>query len=550
MTRVLQPANPTQPPVLPGTQVVTQIPMNTAINAGDYVYLTANGYGVAASSPALGAITVPWNGSTATGYLQTSGSVAGYQYGPVATQGTYSGTTYTLGQVALSPTVINSSSMSSTNSGLTALTNGNFVYVYRTGSNSYSFQIISPSGSVVAGPTAMPSALYDGSVQRFGIAPLASGGFIICYSSTGGTGLFVQKYTSAGVASGSLFNLPAGGYAATSYYFVNVIELVGGNFVFAYTYASSGYYTVTDSSYNIIQSHVGIDRYASYASNIPTTGYLGAIPMPFGGFLILWWDFSYGFRLGSYNSSGGWLLPNYALSPSVSYSSSYARSISICPTASGDLVVVGQNGGALLSYRYKFSSDYSNITNTYGPFTIDSTSGSSGTNTNVFACSNDTFGVFYINNSGYTYVSFTTSASTASSQVWGTPVALLGTTGVSQYTSTNPFIASPYGRAAWCINPASTSYYPNAVNVASFAATNGQTLNGVNYSPPNYFLQGVATNTVSSGQMANVVINGVATLNSNYPSLATPVNFDYSGLGQFGNSGYIVGRTVTLKGAE
>ena len=61
MSRVLQPTLPTQAPVLPGTQVITQLPMATAVNAGDYVYLTASGYGVAASSPSLGIITIPFN---------------------------------------------------------------------------------------------------------------------------------------------------------------------------------------------------------------------------------------------------------------------------------------------------------------------------------------------------------------------------------------------------------------------------------------------------------------------------------------------------------
>ena len=550
MSRVLQPTLPTQAPVLPGTQVITQLPMATAVNAGDYVYLTASGYGVAASSPSLGIITIPFNGSTATGYYQTTGTVASAQYGPIATQATYSGSTYTLGQVYLSPTQLNAAATNSYTMGVTALTNGNFVYIYRTGANAYSFKIISSAGSIVAGPTALPSAVSDTSGQRFGIAPLAAGGFIICYGSTSGTGLFVQKYTSAGVASGSLVNLAANGYGSNTYYFVNVVELTNGNFAFCYMTSNTGLYTVTDSSLNIIKASASIDQYSSYANNI-TTGYgIWMVPMPYGGFVIFWWDAGYGQKIGTYSSSGNWIPPNYPLSPSFGFSSSYARSISICPTASGDLMIVGQTGSALVSYRIKFSSDYSSVSNTYGPFTIDSSSSTSSYNSNIFACSSDIFGAFYITNANLPYVNFTTTSSTSTSTVWGTPVALNGANSATQYTTTNCFIASPNGQAGWAITSAATSYYPNAVMVASYAVTNGQTLTGINYQPPGYFLQGVSLNAVSSGQVANVVINGPATLNNNYPSLSTVTNFDYSGTGQFGNSGTVSGRTVTLKGAQ
>ena len=552
MSRVLQPTNPTQAPVLPGTQVTTQLQMSTAINAGDYVYLTSSGYGVATTNPTYGSVTIPWNGSTATGYVQAGGTLAATQYGPVYSSTTYSGTTYTLGQVALTPTVLNSLSSASNFSGVTALTNGNFVYVYRTASGTYVFRIINQTGTTVAGPTTIASNITTANAtgQTIAICPLAAGGFIICYASSSGTGLFVQKYTSAGATSGSLSNIPAGGSASSSYYFVNVVETSNGNLGFFYVYSNTGNYTITDSSFNIVKANSSVDGYASgYANAIFTGNCLVATALASGNFVCVWYDNSYGWRSGFYSTSGAWLSSNYSSSPSIGISSSYARAVSICPTGTGDqYFLVGQTGSVLLAARMVPNTGYTGYSFQYTS-TVDALAGASGFNTNIFACSSDTYGVFYVTNSSLPHVCFTSSASTTTVPAWGTPVALNGSTAVAQSSMTNCFVASPNGRAAWCINPAST-YYPSAVNVASYAVTNGQTLVGTSYSPTNYYLQGVSLDTVSAGQTANIVINGSATLNNNYPSLASTTNFDYSGTGQFGNVGSVYGRTVTLKGAQ
>lgn len=62
-------------------------------------------------------------------------------------------------------------------------------------------------------------------------------------------------------------------------------------------------------------------------------------------------------------------------------------------------------------------------------------------------------------------------------------------------------------------------------------------------------LTGVATSTAPAGGTGTVVINGNATLNSNYPSIASPgQSFDFSGPVAFGAAGSVIGRNVTLQG--
>lgn len=549
MSRVLQPTNPTQAPVLPGTQVITQIPMATAVNAGDYVYLNATGYGVATSNPQFGPLTIPWNGLTTTGYIQSGGSLPPTQYGPVNSQTTYSGSTYTVGQVALTPTTLNSLDNSSYGTGVTALTNGNFVYIYRTAASTYSFKILDQTGATIAGPTVIASNISDSTARKIAITPLASGGFIIFYCQTTGTGLYVRKYTSAGVLSGSTFNLPAGGSSSTGYSNLSIIETSNQNLGFYYvvTASTAGYYTITDGSFNIVKAHGLVDQSGSNYGNA-IQYFLAAIPLASGNIAAVWWDNTYSLRIGFYSPTGAWLNSSSPLSPSNSISASYAGSICICPTGTGDqFFVVGQTGSQFTSYRLTPTSSYNGFSFTSSS-NIDVNASANGYYTNIFACSADTYGVFYVRNNSQPYVCFTTS-STQSSTTWGTPIALNGTTVGYAYNTSNCFIASPNGRAGWLINP-DALYYPSALNVAWYAVTNGQTLVGSPYAPPNYYLQGVSLNTVSSGQTANVVINGSATLNSNYPSLTSTTAFDYSGTGQFGNYGSVFGRTVTLKGAQ
>ena len=63
-------------------------------------------------------------------------------------------------------------------------------------------------------------------------------------------------------------------------------------------------------------------------------------------------------------------------------------------------------------------------------------------------------------------------------------------------------------------------------------------------------LLGVAASAASAGSTGSVIINGPALLNTNYPSVSTPIAFDYTGQGVFGNKGTVAGRAVSLRGLE
>ena len=64
-----------------------------------------------------------------------------------------------------------------------------------------------------------------------------------------------------------------------------------------------------------------------------------------------------------------------------------------------------------------------------------------------------------------------------------------------------------------------------------------------------YSLIGVATSTAAAGGSGTVAINGTATLNTNYQSIASPgQSFDFSSPVRFGAAGSVIGRVVTLQG--
>ena len=63
----------------------------------------------------------------------------------------------------------------------------------------------------------------------------------------------------------------------------------------------------------------------------------------------------------------------------------------------------------------------------------------------------------------------------------------------------------------------------------------------------------MALTTASAGSVGEVVVNGVASLNTNYQSLPYSVGFDsrgYQSSALGGNFGTVEGRTVTMKGQE
>jgi hypothetical protein len=152
-----------------------------------------------------------------------------------------------------------------------------------------------------------------------------------------------------------------------------------------------------------------------------------------------------------------------------------------------------------------------------------------------------------MNSSNYPSV-ILASASTLSSTTWGSAILLNGTTTSNMFVFPNLNFCATNGKASFIY--AGTSSFPTFTTISTIAITNGTTYAGQTFTPQSYYLLGVSLNAASSGQVANVVINGSATLNSNYPSLTSTVPFDFSGSGPFGNSGTVYGRTVTMKGLE
>lgn len=553
MTRVLQPSNPTQAPVLPGTQVVTQMPMATAVNAGDYVYQTASGYGVAAATGSAGAYTNLIGVTSVTGGLVT-GSLPSFQYGPVQQAGTYSGTTYTVGATAVAQTQLAAANGSSYVPIVTTLTNNNFVYFYSDGTN-YVFQIIDDTGATIAGPTAIdPVASFNTNYafRLTSVYPTQDGGFLIAYTTyAAGATIRVKKYTSSGTLSAT-YNVSV---SYTVYFYITIMELSNGNIAIIFCDNSYCYYGVWTSTFTVVSAV----RYLSTDSNWYYTGgstySIAACPLTGGGFVAVWYAQNYGQWGVQYidNSGVGYTNTPVNINSIMSSTTGY-RAYSMCPTPDGNFAIANATSSNTLyiSRCQRVSTSSYNFYQSTNSVSTGSSLSAGQYGPIIFPTQGNGLGAYYFNSTSYPYIVYTTS-STLTSTTLGTPIDITGSTvNVSGYgcMPSGGFLTNSKGKTAVVYVSSSPNYYPQRTILSSVAVTNGSLLYGTAFQPPNYLLQGVSATTVSAGQTATVVINGSAQLNSNYPSLASTTPFDFSGTGQFGNVGSVFGRTVTLKGVE
>ena len=553
MSRVLQPTTPTQPPVLPGTQIVAPIQMSTAVNAGDYVYTTASGAGVAAASGAVGISTQIVGYSVITSSSQ-SGTLPQFQYGPVTQQGTYSGSTYTLGQQILSATQVTTTSTSGYNQFVITMANGNFVYFnFDNSQGSFIFRIYDTAGTLVAGPTVIAAGQMSGSYsyRNFCAYPLAAGGFLVSYFPyASGYVVYAKKYSATGTetASGTIYM-----NANVLYYGCSCAELSNGNFVFTAIDANNyGLYGVTNSSFAIVSSPTYINPSSTYYGGMNGTSYyFNLAALTGGGFVLSWFNSSSNVHNVSYYSNTGVLLSGstpQSISSLTGVGSGNYRTFAICSTSDDGFAIAFSTGATIYSYKFFKSGNTINVSSPIAGSTV-STSSVTDTCINIIPTQNGGIALYYFQSNTIPYIVFSTS--TAGAITYGSPTNIFSSA-YSTYgcyvspmscfmTSTSKRIMIPF------ING---SAYPMVAILSTQAITNGSALYGVPFAPPNYYLLGVSLDTVSTGGTANVVLNGTATLNSNYPSLTTYTPFDYSGNGQFGNSGFVYGRTVTLKGYQ
>lgn len=530
MTRILQPTNPTQFPVLPGAQVITQVPMATAVAVGDYVYMTPSGYGLAASSIGLAVSNTYLNATAVQTYLQTATPIAGSQYGPVLTQATYTGTTYTLGGAVGTLTAVNSASTTNATCGTFALSNGNFVTYYTaTSSSTVAFRIVSPTGATVAGPTTIATNVATSTQRPISGCPLASGGFVFVYAPSSGTTMTFQKYAADGTLS-STASFNNGYTTVSSAAYVAVCELTDGSFAVT-VFPTSNVYICTLSSAGVVTSTTTLSSFGGGGALCPRTG---------GGFSVVKSSNTNTLNVFHYASSGAVIGSGSAniTCQVLSLPTSYG----ICPSTDDGIYIVLPSVSSTQITFQKVSSSYSvsaavNV-GTSNNFSSTVSAGPSiflGAN-NALVCTYPTSGAIvasYSSNSGAT---------------WSTPVTINAAT-PSQYTQVNMSACNPQGVVGLMVNQVTTNYAA-FLSFSTLSYTNGQTVSGPLFTPPQYYFIGVAANAASIGDVANVVVNGQATLNSNYPSLATTANFDFSGFGQFGNAGSVFGRTVSLKGLQ
>lgn len=519
---------------IPNVPVTIQEYSPNGWTAGDYLYNTANG------------VVIPPSGVTAVGgpitTLQaTNQTVIGGLFNanqtlvnPTRTSATYTGPTTTVDNQFGAGSIATGTSRTAS---CVTLMNGNILYAYfkTSGTTGYYFKIYNTSlnAEVVA------ETLVATNSTNFGViaAPMASGNFCIGYWNDSTNTFISRQYTADGVFVNSA-TTPALGtgprprdYSVTYGNYGRAIQLVGGNIVYAYYQTNSTIRIVIVSSTNTYVSTINPNT--SVIQN--TQGQTFALyPITSNnGFAIAVFSNNNGNSFyAAYNPSGSNLV--------TANTTVTVYNISILRLLDGSYVGLYSTGGSnLFCAKLNISSlgDISSVTNTV---TVTST-WSDNRMVSIIPQSGTGFAVIYNYSTDIRYRRSNNLGTTGS---LGSEITFMYTDnnndGYSVCCGTNGFI---YSSSLYALE----SYY---WGTATAAITNGTTYVATSLTPPNYAFLGIAQQTTAAGNVGNVIVNGVATANSNMPSVSGTFYFDSTQTNMFGNKGYVSGRNFVLKGLE
>jgi hypothetical protein len=525
MSNLTQLIAATGPVVSPGTVTSSQYYTSVGWTAGEYIYSTPTGTIAPRTTGGLGyngtynAGAVLFNFSSIPGTLQT------VQYGPLFDYGTFSGTTQTIGSQSGSSTTI--ASVVGDIPYSFNLINGNICIVYLVSGVPY-FTIVTPAGATVLAATAVAGA-SSVTANRYALSGccLINGTIVITYSDASNS--YWVSYTQTGtvVTTATAF------YLGTAVRYHQTIALANGNWAVVGS-SSNGtqYLIILSPTGTVVRSLIqaglagmehgvccqlpnGNIAYGGYDQNNSRIG-VGVItqagvqvwstypsgssaqvnnilPLPSGNFAFIYTNSSGQGTVSIYSGTANNNLANYNLG-STNISSGCVGALQLSSSLVPSIIVVGTSGASGSLYRV----------------TCDSTTGATGTISTI-----------------------NSSISTVNAQAW--------------------IVNSLNGKVHLTWEAVTTSY-PTYGFWNVVALTNGSTvLYGANYTPKeNWFLLGVAATTVAAGNTGPVITNGGSvTLNANYPTVTTPIAFNYQGsFNTFAQRGTVVNKVAVLKGLE
>lgn len=513
MSRSL-PAIATNTPVLPGTQVVAPLYTDTAATAGDYMYLYSNGtVGNRGATVGIGQNITFVAGSAVYGYTQTNSTI-GVSYSPLYTQGTYTGTSQTTGVIKVAAFDLTATATSAVQKCCT-LNNGNIAMMLRQGTG-VSIAIYSPTGSVVLATTNISSITVP-TQEQMGIAGMADGGFVIVYSTAANAYYMRFSSTGATVKAQTLF------YTGTNTY-LSVAAFRDNSYILFVNNTNNQLYYFIVSSSDLLGSQLNVNNLSTCHEQQCTTLDNGQV------MIVGVQGTSTNYQMGIVNSSG-----------------TFTKAVgSISLGTSGNIQICTVAGGAAIAYRIDATGYPTLVTvNNAGTKLGEVTLQASSTYSPGGICSGQNGALFITSSDGLRIFTATFSAS-ATATVGTIYTISTGITNVFSNTC-NALNGTNY------IFGASTLGYPRLATYNNQDLTqNVTTLIGAEYDPAtNYYFLGVATNDAAAGGIVNVQMNGVTTLPSTYPSVTSPISFDYqNGSSPFAQRGTVSGRNIILKGLE
>lgn len=501
-------------PVSSGTQVVTPMYTDVNVTAGDYIYMYDTGtIGSREATTGIGQSTAFVAGFPVYGYAQNVETV-GASYSPLYTKRTYTGTSQTLGAIKVAGFDITAVSTSNVQK-CCILNNGNIVLVFRQ-STALWMAIYSPTGAVVKAA----AAIYGISVpseNMLAVVGMADGGFVVAFSSS--TVVYYMRFSSTGGEVKGVLSF------SRSNAYLSIAAFKDNSYII-FSNAAGGqlnYYIVSSS--NDIGPATAIPTFTICNRHQCTT-------LDNGQVLLVAQIAGTNYQSGIINSSG-------VISKDFAY-------VDLATSAQIQLCTVA--GGAAIAYRID-STGYPTLV------TLNNTGTSLGQVT-LEADNSHTPGGICSGQNGQLFITTTTCVRMYTATFSVTAPARV----VALYTMASQSISNASSNTYNALNGTNYIFGSNPISGFPRLATynnvdltqNVSELTGANYTPAtDYYFLGVAINSVAAGGIVNVQTNGVATLPSTYPSVISPISFDYqNGNSPYAQRGTVSGRNIILKGLE
>lgn len=523
MSRSVSPI-PTNVPVSSGTQVVTPMYTDTAVTAGDYIYMYGTGtMGTKSATVGLGVNTTWIAGTAQYGYTQTGVNFRSVSYSPLYDQGLYTDATRTVANTYQSDTAISSTTGVNLWDSC-VLNNGNIAMVYCvSGTINFYISIYTPAGVQVKAQTTIVNSTGTNAY----ISAMADGGFVVAYYNTSSITVCIQRFDSLGNT------LLGNTTLSVNWSMYSIAALKNGSYVVAGGTGGAQLLFIIISSNNVIGS-------TQTVTSATLTDNVNAVGLTNGNFVL------------SYNRSG--TTANYAIFTS-SGSAVLAQTNSgvgantsiaprVCALETGFAMSLMPNG-AFSGIRTFNNSGTARGTLAYTGTSYPYSGICAGQNNTVYVIlklsGTTTPFLLYIANTTDTVPTFV-SLTTVSPSFTNIVVAY---TNFTLPNCLNGSVFVPYR------NTSTTLLSFQTINIDTYTQ-NVTTLTGANYTPAtNYYFLGVAASSAAAGGTINVITNGNATLPSTYPSVTSSIAFDYqNGASSSAQRGTIIGRTIALKGLE